>query len=320
MEQLSDQELSEIFAKIPFSQSKVSLQAVSVRWRRVVTMPESHSFSTFNEDQEITVADPMISPAVLTVLAGVKGSGKLIFKLPLTVARLQGLRLSCPPNMDCPTLPRLRVLEITQLGQRWGRPLWGFPSQLATAFPALHEFALGEHGCPPDLQCNHLLQALSQIRTLRIVRVYFDEAYILPEFSGHSDCELHLSVGYSSDMRKLPLSSAEHLVSLCCWMRDDIGISFLDWGHCTKLRSITVALEKCLPNCMAARPIYGLDKLPALETVNIYSIEESVCMPPVFLPPGWQAEMTEFTEPMSSAGLFSSGRNQLLSISKGTSS
>ena len=318
MEQLSDQELCEIFAKIPFSKSKVSLQAVSARWRRVVTMPESHSFSTFNEDQKITVADAMISPAVLTVLAGVKGNGKLIFRLPLTVARLQGLRLSCPPIVACPTLPRLRVLEL--IG--WARlgPWGAFYSQLATAFPALREFVVGEHGCPPNMQWSHLLQALSQMRTLRIVRVYFDEVYVLPEFSGHSDCELHLSVGYSSDMRKLPLKSAEHLVSLCCWMCDDIGISFLEWGHCTKLRSITIALEKSLPNCMAARPIYGLDKLPALEKVVLYSIEESVCMPPVFLPPGWQAEMAEFTEPMSSAGLFSSGRNRLLSISKRTSS
>jgi len=103
-------------------------------------------------------------------------------------------------------------------------------------------------------------------------------------------------------------------------MRDDTGISFLDWEHCTKLQSITIALEKSLPNCMAARPIYGLDKLPALKKVVLYSIQASVCMPPVFLPPGWQAEMTEFTEPMSSAGLFSRGRNQLLSISKRTSS
>ncbi len=319
MEQLSDQQLCGIFARIPFSKSKVSLQAVSARWRRVVTMPESHSFSTFTVDQEITIADPMISPAVLTALAGVKGNGKFLFRLPLTVARLQGMRLSCPPSNDCPTLPRLRVLELTGLGvQR--QPLWAFYSQLATAFPALYEFVVGEHGCSPNMQWSHLMQMLSQIRTLRIVRVYFDEVYVLPEFSGHSDCELHLSVGYSSDMRKLPLKSAEHLVSLCCWMCDDIGISFLEWGHCTKLRSITIALEKSLPNCMAARPIYGLDKLPALEKVVLYSIEESVCMPPVFLPPGWQAEMAEFTEPMSSAGLFSSGRNRLLSISKRTSS
>lgn len=318
MEDLSDQELCEIFAKMPFSKSKVSLQAVSARWRRVVTMPESHSFSTFSEDQEITVADPVISPAVLTVLAGVKGSGKLIFRLPLMAARLQGLRLSCSPNIACPTLPRLRVLELTG----WARfgPWGAFYSQLATALPVLHEFVFGEHGCSSNMHWSFLMQVLPQIRTLRVVRIYFDEVCSLPEFSGHSDCELHLSVGYSSDMRKLPLTSAEHLVSLCCWMRDDTGISFLDWEHCTKLQSITIALEKSLPNCMAARPIYGLDKLPALKKVVLYSIQASVCMPPVFLPPGWQAEMTEFTEPMSSAGLFSRGRNQLLSISKRTSS
>ncbi|DBA96973.1 TPA: hypothetical protein ACH3X1_001297 [Trebouxia sp. C0004] len=102
-------------------------------------------------------------------------------------------------------------------------------------------------------------------------------------------------------------------------MCDDTSISFLEWEHCTKLRSITIALEKSLANCMAARPISGLDKLPVLEKVVLNSIEESGCMPPVFLTPGWQAEMTEFTQPKSDAGLFSSGRNRLLSITKRTS-
>ena len=318
MEQLSDHELCEIFAKIPFSKSKVSLQAVSARWRRVMTMPQSHCFSTFNDDQDITVAEPIICPAVLMALPGVKieGDGSLLFRLPLNFRSLQGLRLSCLPRGYCPILCQLRFLQLTNPMGQYEK----FNAQLAVTFPALHEIVLGEHGCSSKMMWSSLTQTLSQMCTLCIVRLYFDEVYLLPEFSGHFDCELHLSVGYSSDMRNLPLQSAQHLVSLCCWMCDHTSISFLEWEHCTKLRSITIALEKCLPNCMAARPIYGLDKLPALEKVMLYSIEESVCMPPVFLPPGWQAEMTEFTEPISSAGLFSSGRNRLLSISKRTAS
>ncbi len=314
MEQLSDQELCEIFAKIPFSKSKVSLQAVSARWRRVVTMPPSHSFSTFIDDQDITVAEPIICPAVLMALSGVKleGDGTRLLRLPLNFERLQGLRLFCPPGGHCPTLPRLHLLQLLN---PWGQHEWLF-----NTFPALHEVVIGEHGCSSNTQWSALTETLSHMRTLRVVRLYFDEVYILPEFSGHSDCELHLSVGYSSDMRNLPVRSAQHLVSLCCWMCDYTSISFLEWEHCTKLRSITVAVEKGLLNCMAARPIYGLDKLPALEKVVLYSIEESVCMPPVFLTPGWQAEMTEFSEPISSAGLFSSGRNRLLTITKSTAS
>ncbi len=120
MEQLSDQELCEIFAKIPFSKSKVSLQAVSARWRRVVTMPQSHSFSTFSDDQDITVEEPILCPAVLMALPGVKleGGGRLLLRLPLNLARLQGLRLSCPPGGHCPTLPRLQFL---QLSNPWGQ-------------------------------------------------------------------------------------------------------------------------------------------------------------------------------------------------------
>ena len=282
-------------------------------------MPQSHSFSTFSDDQDITVAEPIICPAVLMALPGVKleGDGRLLLRLPLNLARLQGLRLSCPPGGHCPTLPRLQFLQLLN---PWGQHEWLFNTQLAVAFPALHEVVIGEHGCSSNMQWSAVMETLSHMRTLRVVRLYFDEVLMLPEFSGHSDCELHLSVGYSSDMRNLPLQSAQHLVSLCCWMYDATGISFLEWEHCTKLRSITIALEKCLPNCMAASPIYGLDKLPALEKVVLYSIEESVCMPPVLLTPGWQAEMTEFTAPMSSAGLFSSGSNRLLSITKRTSS
>ncbi len=316
MDDLSDQELSHILAYVPFSQSKVGLQAVSHRWRRVLTLPESHSYTTFEEDQAILAAEPQISLPLWAVLPCVKGNGALVHRLPNGGANLQAMQLSSFPE-GCPVLPKLQKLHILEVGSKL-QPVWRVYGQMLTAFPALREFAAGEHGSHPDIQWSFLLTQLSAMPTLRTVRLYFDEAYLLPVFTGHPDCALHLSVGYSSDMRKLCIQTAEHLVSLCCWMRYDTSINFSEWQHCTQLRSITIALEKTLPNCMAARPIYGLDKLPALHKLVLYSVEESVCMPPVSLPVGWQAEMSEFVEPMSSAGLFSSGRNQLLTVTRKT--
>ena len=181
MEQLSDQELCEIFAKIPFSKSKVSLQAVSARWRRVVTMPQSHILSTFIDDQEITVAEPIICPAVLRALSGVKleGDGTRLLRLPLSFERLQGLWIFCPPGGHCPTLPRLHLLQLLN---PWGQHEW-----LLNTFPVLacgtwHEVVIGKHGCYSNTQWSALTETLSQMRTLRVVRLYFDEVYILLEF------------------------------------------------------------------------------------------------------------------------------------------
>ena len=161
-----------------------------------------------------------------------------------------------------------------------------------------------------------MLRQLSQLPTLRVVRLYFDEVHTLPDFSGHPECEVHLSVRYSCELRNLPTETAKHLVSLRCWMRDDVGICFTGWQHCTRLCSIVIALESTLPICMAAKPMVGLDKLPALKQLMVYSIQASVCMPPVCIPSGWKAVMSEFTKPMSCAGLFSFGRNRLLTVTK----
>ena len=319
MEALGDHELCLILSNIPFSRCKVKLQAVSRGFRRALACSESYSCVTFPDDEDIKDADPSISEAVWAALSSIKGSGELVKRL--IGANVRCLRLSHMSD-DCPVLARVVKLELQGIYSQF-QPSPSLHRGLnshcrfAEVFPSLQTLTLGEHGCTVHIIWTIVMAQLERLPTLRTVRLYFDEVARLPTFCpANPDCELHLSVGYSSDMRKLPSVTASCLVSLSCWMQNNSDINLAHWQHLTKLRSITVALQGTVLSDDYPRSLRGMEALPVLQKVMVYSIDAMCQMPLVRLTAGWSAHMTDFTTCMSSAGLFSIGRNQLLTVER----